>query len=290
VFQLGYLDPKVILNADHESQERLWMSIARNCGWIRQKGIAEIPKNLSLGHHIKSGPGKLRLLERIRMAQGRLCLVDPPVVASGGNWVEKADYTPWVTNLITDDPEILCRKSKVSTETFWDLETQNHFSCRWDDEGLQQTLRILVRRTRRIDVLDRYLVKARALVNLQRILLSLVDARCMEVQRPELVIHFSPDDSDRSFANGSDSAILNRLTFNRPMPFKLRLLVWQKEGLHSRYFLGDQGGMTVGESLTWPLSEPVDFTLMNAHMEKRSKYSPHSEHGKKYLIREIRCH
>ena len=287
MLQLALLDPKLLMNPDPDRQDELWKSIARTCGWTRGKIIAEIPRNLSHGHHLKSGPGRIRLLERIRLAQTRLCLLDPPVIAPDVNWASKGDSTPWVTALVSDEHPSTGLKPRLCSEEFWDLEHANHISCAWTNVDLERAIQMLFRKTRRIDVLDRYLGREKAFQNLQRILQPLVDARCMETQRPELVLHFSPDEGDRSIITAPDSSILSRFKFRRPMPFNLKIFMWKKEGLHSRYLLADHGGLTVGESLTWPLGEPVDFTLMNAHLEKRAKYSPNSDHGRKFLIREV---
>lgn len=286
--RIGCLDPKLLLDPDPRGQEELWKSVARCCGWTRRKAIAEIPKNLSFGHHLRSGPEKLRLIERIRLAQGRLCLVDPPVVAPGKTWIDRAEATPWVTELVSDDSLPAGSKQRQTADSFWDLECENHRSCRWDDPVLMGELQVLLRKTRRIDVMDRYLVKEQAVLNLQRILGRIRTSGCMEVSRPELVLHCSPEDRMGPGFPATDEFLARCFRPLRQPPWQIRIMLWRKEGLHSRYLLADQGGLTIGESLTWPSGEPVSFTFMNDQAELRRKFSSHSDHGKSYLMKEVR--
>jgi hypothetical protein len=273
--RLVWFDTDLLTDKDPHLREEIFRGIMMRCGWRNGSLMAEIPRLSSIkrmaSEHVPDGLSMGRLhavLERI--AKGRLSLLIPGL--EGDSHEARAKGTPLVSYLLTRDGSKIEANPRFRDVEDYLLEpppmkTRNA----WNDPELERSIDLLIIGSRQVDLVDQYLPLDRRNPILQH-LTQKFDRRGEFHRhltgRPQLRLHCA----ERFQGQIQDGATVSSVLEQMKVPtlaeaFDVSLCLWPQKALHSRFILGDIGGLMLGESLNMP--GPVNVTVIQDHSEMR---------------------
>jgi hypothetical protein len=270
-----WFDAELLTHEDTNLREGIYRGILMKCGWRNGSLMAEIPRLSSIkrqaSQNIPDGTSLGRLhamLERI--AKGQFSLRIPGLLGESNE--ARAASTSLVSYLLTVNEEKIRRDSRFrDVEDYLlsppPMKTRNA----WSDPEFLRSIDLLVIGSKSIDLVDPYMPLDRQNPILQHL------AQTFDYHggfhrhlagRPELWLHCAERFPGQIPIGESVSAVLNRIKLpTLAEAFEVVLVLWPPKSLHSRFILGDIGGLMLGESLNMP--GPVNVSIIQDHFEMR---------------------
>lgn len=249
--RLVWFDTDLLTDKDPHLRDEVYRGILMRCGWRNGSLMAEIPKLSSIkrmaSEHIRDGLSLGRLhavLERI--AKEHLSLLIPGL--EGESHEARAAGTPLVSYLLTRDETKIKGNPRFHDVEDYLLEpppmkTRNS----WNDPEFEQSLDLLVIGSMQIDLVDQYLPLDRRNPIIQH-LAQKFDRRGEYHRhlkgRPRLRLHCAERYQGQIKTGMTIETVLEQMKVSTLADaFDVSLFLWPSKALHSRFFLGDIGGL-----------------------------------------------
>lgn len=292
MIRLVSIDPNLITNSDDNIRDRTWNWIAYCCGWSNRNLLAEIPDFSDISRDMLDGNSSKRFelfYEKMRTEKHliRIPISDKKI------WKEMAMDCNLLDYMLTQLDRKIEPVSKI--RDFEDFINNLPDLCeRFTllNEQFLKYLDILVIGSNRIDIIDRY----QPVSKLNPVFSHWINMfgiggrfQFRKESRPRLIIHVSRISSDRAPSinvHEKDTAIdllqrMNAMALTEC--FVVKFMVWEHTALHSRFILGDLGGVLLGESLNATRSAQITASALGNHLGIRQEYDLPGPHSKEFI-------
>lgn len=194
----------------------------------------------------------------------------------GESHEERAASVPLVEYLLTQNPQKIASNPRFREVDDYFLNVPAHKTMNaWDDPAFQRQLDLLVIGSKRIDIIDQYqpLDKLNpVLKHFLRVFSPRGEYKRHLTERPQLWLHLAerPNALPPVLVGPQETvaSLLQRMGASPLLEsFDVVFAIWKLKEHHSRYVLGDIGGLMLGESLNMP--GPISVTSVPDHIDLR---------------------
>lgn len=280
---------------DDAIRDRTWTWMAQSCGWSNRNLLAEIPDFTTISKTMSDGASKKRFelfYERLRIKNNSIRIQ----IKNNRSWKDMAINCDWLDYILMqlDEGKEIGAKIRDFEHFINNLpELSERFTL--SDERFLKYLDIIVASSKRIDVIDRYQPVNKLNPVFSHWIKMFGKGGRFEFRkdvRPRLTIHVSRISSDRATSinvHENDTAIdllrrMNAIALSEC--FIVKFMVWEHPALHSRFVLGDIGGVLLGESLNATRLAPITASALGNHVAIRKEFELPGPHSKEF-IREL---
>lgn len=254
---LIWIDPNLLTNEKESIRNSTFSNVLMKCGWNNGSIMAEIPRLSTIKrmayNKIADGLSSARLDAVINHIKSKKLSIRIPN-SVGENDEERAINTSLIEFLLFESQDQTGKDSRYREIRDYfcnvpEFATVNN----WDNLDFVRRIDLLVIGSERLDIIDQYQPIDR-LNPLLRHLLAVFGARGPHnrylVSRSSIWLHIANLHPALSDPNETVASILSRMGAGQLMDtFDITIAVWKKNENHSRFILGDIGGLMLGESL-----------------------------------------